>query len=736
MKKALGILFLVLQQYVAVFAQPDPFLQIDYLQVFKDGKLLSYPWAGGINSGQIGTADLNNDGINDLIVFEKTENRVLTFIGKGGDTYEIQRNYAGFIPPIEGWFISKDYNCDDIEDFFTYRNGSIAVYEGFYENDTLQFIQTYDELLYKGFSGLVNLYSSFVDRPAITDFDKDGDLDILTFNVTANRLLYYENQRVENGLSCDSLKYDLVDYCWGNVYESGLSPYLDLRDTCTDKTPLWNGNFTQRKHAGSTVEAFDIDGNGRMDILMGDVSLYLMNYLKNSGTLQEASVLEQDTAYPRYDVSVNLATFPLPVFADINNDGNQDLIVTAFEGFGVENVENIWYYQNLSSDSARLKLRTKSFLVEDMIKAGEASFPCLIDIDGDGLQDLLIGSGGIRRQGREPVYPVQYYRNIGSADYPVFRLENEDLLNFSGTGLSEPAPSAGDIDNDGDIDLLMGIGDGRVLFYQNTSGNTSFTPASPVFLQSAGSSLDIGQNATPCVVDLDRDGRRDLVLGERNGNINYFRNVSGANTINLQLVTDSVGKIKTSTSLVSFGNSAPKVLDLNNDSKLDLVVGGFENILFFVSNIQDSILSRTTPIPLLNTNVRTGRRLAPVLADITADGKPEMLLGVQSGGIYFFSQNPPPLKPVSVKENLSKALQLNVFPNPGNGSFNVILPQFETTSNYFYSFLDVSGRILSQGRIVLPNSKLNFDAPNGIYFLQIQSENSIGVAKIIIQQAD
>lgn len=719
-----------------VFAQLTPFQQIDYLQVFNEGKLLSFPWAGGINSGQIALADLNNDGKNDLIVFEKTENRVLTFIGKGGDNYEVNRAYAAFIPPIEGWLITKDYNCDGIEDFFTYRNGSIAVYAGFYENDTLNFTQTYDELRYKGFSSMINLYSSFVDRPAITDFDKDGDIDILTFNVTANRLLYYENQRVEKGLSCDSLSYDLVDYCWGNVYESGLSPLLELRDTCTDKTPLWKGNSTQRMHAGSTLDAFDIDGNGKMDVLMGDVSLYLLNYLKNVGTLEEASVLEQDTAYPRYDVTLKLSSFPLPLFADINNDGNQDLIVTPFEGFGVDNVENIWYYENSSSDSARLRLKTKSFLVEDMINVGEASFPCWIDIDGDGLQDLLIGSGGLRIPNKEVSYPIVYFKNYGTADYPVYQLENNDFQGFSTTGLAEPAPSAGDIDNDGDIDLLVGIADGRILLYQNTSGNNTFIPALPVFLQTAGSALDVGQNATPCIVDMDKDGRKDLLVGERNGNINYYKNTSGAGAINLQFITDSVGKIKTSTNLVPFGNSAPKVLDINNDNKLDLIVGGFENILYFVSNIQDSILTTVTPIPLLNTSNRIGRRLAPVLADITADGKFEMILGIQAGGLYFFSQNPPPLRPVTVKDNLAKSMEINVFPNPNNGSVNIYLPRFDMNSKYQYQLMDISGRVYDAGRIVASESRLAFQVPTGMYVIQIQSESSIGVAKIIIQQAD
>jgi hypothetical protein len=81
-------------------------------------------------------------------------------------------------------------------------------------------------------------------------------------------------------------------------------------------------------------------------------------------------------------------------------------------------------------------------------------------------------------------------------------------------------------------------------------------------------------------------------------------------------------------------------------------------------------------------------------------------------------------------------MEINVFPNPSNGSVNIYLPRFDMNSKYQYQLMDVSGRVYDAGKIVAAESRLAFQVPTGMYLIQIQSESSIGVAKIIIQQAD
>jgi hypothetical protein len=281
---------------------------VDYIQVFENSRQLSYPWAGGLNSTLFGKADMDHDGNKDLIVYDKTNNRFLVFRNPGlsnSTAYLLDTTTYNF-PQAEGWFILKDYNCDGIEDFFTYSgDGSLVVYKGFYSDNKLNFVLQQRGFYFQGFTGDVNVYNTYVDKPAIVDLNHDGDLDILTFNVSGNRIIYYENQQKELSLPCDSLYFKIGDNCWGNIFEQGISPLLDLRDTCNTKFPRLSspGNTM---HVGSTLEVADINGDGKQDALLGDVSLNNYNYLKNEGTTSYASFLQQDTSFPGYNVPLRI----------------------------------------------------------------------------------------------------------------------------------------------------------------------------------------------------------------------------------------------------------------------------------------------------------------------------------------------------------------------------------------------------------------------------------------------
>jgi len=371
--------------------------------------------------------------------------------------------------------------------------------------------------------------------------------------------------------------------------------------------------------------------------------------------------------------------------------------------------------------------------VGDMIEVGENATPCFIDITGNGLKDLLIG-GGVRLNDAPPIYKIAYYRNIGFADFPIYTLEQEDFLGFSSLGLNEPYPASGDVTGDGKPDLLVGLSDGRILLYPNQATGPGYVAGSPSLLKVGAADLDVGQNAAPCIVDIDKDGRNDLIIGERNGNINYFRNAGGSGT-NVQWVeqTDSVGKVRTSTPSIPFGNSAPVVADFNGDGKLDMIYGGFENTLSFVSNIQDSIFLRVTPRSLLGS-VRMGRNLVPTVADITADGKLEMIVGTLSGGLYFYSENPPPRRPVGVNDRVADRLEFVVYPNPNSGSFRIRLSDEVVTAPLSWQLFDAMGRMIKTGMLQDYESSISVEnIAAGIYFLSIQSERQIGTQSIIIR---
>ncbi|MFN8237428.1 MAG: VCBS repeat-containing protein [Chitinophagales bacterium] len=432
------------------------FQRFDYLTVTENSKQLRYPWTGGINSVQFSKADVNHDGIKDLFLYDKSSGRICVFLAQGMNStqYVFNAGYGNNFPEVNGWMVLKDYNCDGIEDFFTYQApGNIKVYTGYYSNDTLQFRLKQNGFFYFGSGIFINVYCSEVIKPTIDDFNKDGDLDVVSFNVSGNRLIYYENQQKELGLSCDSLFFNKTDNCWGNVFDTFSSSYA-LKDTCSFKFNRI-GSSNEIMHTGSYIESMDVDNNGVLDILVGSVGLNNMTMLYNNGSTIYASVLKQDTRFPSYDVPFNTSSFAAPVFLDVNNDGKKDLLVSTYDE-GAANIENIWYYKNIRSDSVDLRFQQKDFILNDMIDAGENSNPCFMDVNGDGLTDILLGSGGYKDYINPAVYKLRYYKNTGTSTYPSFTLENEDFLNISTFGVQEIKPASGDIDNDGDTDLVIG----------------------------------------------------------------------------------------------------------------------------------------------------------------------------------------------------------------------------------------------------------------------------------------
>lgn len=714
------------------YLQAQPFQRFDYLPVSNGSNPLSFPWTGGWNDVQFGKADVNHDGIKDLVAYDKTNNKFCIFVAKAANSlnYRFESAYAAHFPPMSGWMILKDYNCDGIDDIFTYNGvGNLRVYTGYYDHDTLNFKLQQDGFFYYKTGNYFNVYCSDVIRPAIVDVNKDGDLDVISFNVTGNRLIYYENLQKESALGCDSLLFAKTDNCWGNVRDTLAAAYA-LRDTCTFKFSRI-GITGQAEHTGSFIEAVDADNNGAVDVLIGSTTLGSITMLYNKGAPSYASILKQDVNYPGYNIPFNCLSFGSPCFVDADNDGKQDLLVSTFD-VGASNINNVWYYRNTSSDSINLVLQSKNFLLDNMIDAGENSTPCIMDVDGDGLKDILIGNGGYRDNGAPAVYKLSYYKNTGAADYPEFTLQDADFLGISGLGVRDLSPAAGDLDNDQDTDLLVGIGDGRMLYWENTAGagNPPQFVYRGILKDAGGNDISIGSNAAPCIIDLDRDGKKDLVIGEMNGNLNYYRgNATGS--VSLSFVTDSLGKVRIKSAGNNLGYTQPCIADVNNDGKYDLILGTNLSGLQFYNNIEAHLNDSFALVSSIVDGL--GLRTTSATADMTNDGKPELLTGSIDGGLIIFSQDPPPYRPTALLPHYPQSLDMSVFPNPADQQ--VFLQVADKFNDAGLVVFDILGNALLKQELRSGDGiRLDTHAlANGVYFLHVRSGTKTGIEKIVIQ---
>jgi VCBS repeat-containing protein len=190
------------------------------------------------------------------------------------------------------------------------------------------------------------------------------------------------------------------------------------------------------------------------------------------------------------------------------------------------------------------------------------------------------------------------------------------------------APAVGDVDGDGDIDLLVGSADGTLhAFVNNGSGSFLLTP-----LASAPFNVDFGDNSAPAFGDLDGDGKLDLVVGAADGKLRVFKNGGGGVFTELTAGEYSFMGVDVGT------NAKPVLADVNGDSNIDLVVGDGSADLHYWVNVGGTFLQQSTfdSVPVGGLSPGNGTDAAPAFVDIDGDGDLDLFAGNSYGAIYGF----------------------------------------------------------------------------------------------------
>lgn len=645
-------------------AQNQMFQRLSY-PVIQNGKVLEYAFAGGLNAPQFSAADLNNDQIEDLVIFDRSGDVFLTFLNEGlaGQiSYRFAPEYACNFPPLLDYVLFRDYNKDGAPDIFCASlpvgTQEVQVYRGYYDNNMLKFepvLFTYPgcttcdpSFIYypstiPGFWN--NLFIADTDIPAVDDIDGDGDLDILTFDGAAGGHVFMaENMSVEMGFGTDSLIFRVTDRCWGRFYESGLTLCSNCLspapDTCVTCFTGGNGTVEDRgdnRHPGSTLMTYDEDGDGDKEIVLGDISFTCLNMMTNGGTPDVAWMTAQDDNFPSYDTPADVFIFPAAFYLDLNNDGRKDMIVSPNNKFSNEDRNGVWFYHNTATNGHHFELETKRLFVGEMVDVGSASHPVLVDVDADGLLDLVVSNYGYYTPGNAQNASLYLYRNTGTATAPQFTLEDTDWLGLSDFTPNDFDfyPAFGDLDADGDADLLIGSTGGALYYYRNTAG-----PGQPMQFQRDFNvmwvTLDIGSYSTPAIVDLDSDGLMDIVMGERSGNLNFFRNIGAPDNpvFNATPTFTKLGAVDTRAPFSDVGFSVPVFIAQPNGALL-LVTGAQDGHLEAYTNV----VASESPYTVVSErwgNVDDGNRSAPTFGDLDGDGILEMITGNLRGGLSLY----------------------------------------------------------------------------------------------------
>ena len=245
--------------------------------------------------------------------------------------------------------------------------------------------------------------------------------------------------------------------------------------------------------------------------------------LENSASSENALMINQDTAFPNYSESVNLSRFPAAYYFDFDNDTKKDLIVAPNGDNVSHNFENIWFYKNQAADeSVNLNLIARNALLDQMIEVGSGAHPVFFDYNNDSLMDIIIANYGYYTENGNYNSQLALYKNIGDASNPEFEWVTDDFsdlgtLNFENNII----PTFGDLDGDGDQDMIVGDSNGNIHLLNNIYFNSTsnfYIDAIEYF------DIDVGSFASPFLIDLDRDGDLDLIIGSRQGQIFHYNN--------------------------------------------------------------------------------------------------------------------------------------------------------------------------------------------------------------------
>jgi hypothetical protein len=733
-----------------VLAQ-EQFLRISDIPCYtKSGNLLLNPWVGGFNNPQFSSFDFNGDGLMDLFVFDRLGAQGMVFLRNQEGQFQYSTEWSHQLPQfpqIRNFALVRDFNKDGIPDIFTYHSegsfgikilkGSIDASGDFtftpivFGHSGLPVLDFFDP----GF-GFRRITVPSTDIPVIDDINGDGYLDILSFDSEGLYVRFFKNRGAEEGFGHDTLAFVLEDRCWGKFFESPINDQVTLSPD-PNLCPLGLEGGTEIRHPGATMSV--IEGvSGLKDLLLSDINLRNLKYLKNGGNPNGAWMVDQTVHFPP-DFPVDLPVFPASFTVQVDSDGTQDLLISPnISGF-VEDVQVVWHYKNNQNldPKERYEFQRDDFLAHTLLDFGTRSMPVFADVTGNGLLDIVVGV-----QTRfDPDRPDQYsprlslLKNVGSKENPEYIFDQEDWLGLGQLGLNSHSfvPCFGDLDNDGDLDLIIGDNFGKLYYLENLAGPSAPMEFAPPVYNAFG--ISTGSFAAPTLWDFNGDGKLDLLIGERLGKMTLFLNQSAAGTIEFSSspLNEPNGFSGIDVRIPGSGPNfaAPRVYATDRGEVM-LIGRRFGGLALYAPTGSDGLYS------LAEDNygkLSVGEFIGLDLGDINGDGRLEMIVGNARGGITFFQTSLLDAKVSSTRIESNDQVHVLIYPNPAFGRLQIDCSDFVKSGKGSWHLFSPSGIPLFNGEVDALRPLVALDVTGlaaGVYIFEIMLGSEWLRKKIIV----
>jgi hypothetical protein len=701
-----------------------------------NGGNLSFPWAGGLNSAQFNTMDLNGDGAEDLVLFDRMANKVITFLSSD-NRYVPAPDFESLFPDdVSNWLLLRDYNCDGKKDIFTSDVLGIKVFRnvtsspGRLEWEQHLFSTGYPGpksgvLLTLGNNDKVNLQLQYDDLPSISDLDGDGDLDILNIRYAGHTVEFHQNLSMENNLPCDSLEFKRITRTWGDFRECQCGVFAFNSTAC----PPNSGGRTE--HAGGkSLLAIDVDGDAQQDLLFSEAECSHLLLLLNEGTTS-TPVIPRSSVFPTGNPA-NFIIFPAAYHEDVDFDGRKDLIATPNifnkEFLNTNLHHSTWFYKNTgTSSNPAFSLVAKNFLQGQMVDIGDNAVPAFADFNSDGDLDLFVST----HSSTSYTSRIYLFENTGSQTSPAFKLLSDDFLGFQSSRFFNLKIQFADLDTDETLDLVFtatSFDDGVTrLYYLNNPSQTRLDFSGTTLRQI---DFQLTNTENVYVTDVNGDGLPDILAGRSEGNLEYWKH-DGIQGVPRFVLEEDAFLGLSATPMRQ--NLACAVADLDADGFTDLAIGDQAGRLGIISNFLDA--GATVPEPdhnlVYNAALETygeknlGGKIWPAVANLFNTNKPSVVVGNVLGGIHILRHD----EGTSLPEDPN----LNVFPNPVSRSevLNVQADRYGTLE-----VISVLGQRLSPPIALRAQEVKRYSLPPlaaGLYFLRFTANNRSRVQRLVIR---